>query len=429
MTDIVLGILLITITNLLYFSFLKGCFNRSVSLKKAFLLLAVVTVIHSVFSVLFVSYVPVKILMSLLPLVGFAKLSFDLPLSKSILAGLIFSGIFVSSEMVVFLIFQSKNGSNRLSDMTNQTGGVVAELISQLIVLFVVLILTVLLKKTNLSRMDYKGWAIFTLFPVFTLIIVIVMIREAEREMPGELLYGLLFLVSGLLILNIMHLLLLDNVIERETEIRRKQLLIEQAVHLNQMYQTLSKERERQKALSHDYKNHLQVMLLLAREGKTGEEIKYIEEQIGKVDHGIDTIDTGNAIVNAVLNAKYLEAKESGIVIPFIADNLADIRISDSDLVTIITNVLDNAIEAVKMCDDKRIEFKIIKDKDTLIIDSSNPYIGQFSDGDDMHTTKFDKANHGYGIANIRKATEENNGNCYIETDNGVFHITIAIPI
>ena len=115
MTDIVLGILLITITNLLYFSFLKGCFNRRVSLKKAFLLLAVVTVIHSVFAVLFVSYVPVKILMSLLPLVGFAKLSFDLPLSKSILAGLIFSGIFVSSEMVVFLIFQSKKNPLALS--------------------------------------------------------------------------------------------------------------------------------------------------------------------------------------------------------------------------------------------------------------------------------------------------------------------------
>ena len=63
--------------------------------------------------------------------------------------------------------------------------------------------------------------------------------------------------------------------------------------------------------------------------------------------------------------------KEKGIVIPFIADELTGLHISDSDLVTILTNILDNAIEAVQLCDDKRIVFKIIKDKDMLIIDSS----------------------------------------------------------
>lgn len=428
MTDIILGIILIILTNLLYYSFLKGCCDKSGFNAKDFLLLAVSVVLDTVFAVVFADIMLIKMILSVLLLAIIAKLLFALSVKKSVLMSLIYTGIYISSEMIVFLLIQSI-GSNSLSSMTNQSGGFIAELASQLIVLIVVLVLTIILKKTNLSRMDYKGWIVFTLFPIFTFVTIIILIYAAERNLLGDMIYELLFLSSGLLILNIVHLLLLDNVIERENEIRRKQLLIEQAVHLNQMYQTLSKERERQKALSHDYKNHLQVMLLLAREGKTGEEIKYIEEQIGKVDHGIDTIDTGNAIVNAVLNAKYLEAKESGIVIPFIADNLADIRISDSDLVTIITNVLDNAIEAVKMCDNKRIEFKIIKDKDTLIINSSNPYIGQFSDGDDMHTTKFDKANHGYGIANIRKAAEENNGNCYIETDNGVFHITIAIPI
>ena len=101
----------------------------------------------------------------------------------------------------------------------------------------------------------------------------------------------------------------------------------------------------------------------------------------------------------------------------------------NSDMVTILTNVLDNAIDAVQKCDEKKIIIKIIKDKEMLIIDSSNPYVGQISDGETLKTTKQDKDNHGYGIANIRQTVEANSGSCFIETQNGIFHITIAIPL
>ncbi len=107
---------------------------------------------------------------------------------------------------------------------------------------------------------------------------------------------------------------------------------------------------------------------------------------------------------------------------------MTGLKISDSDLVTILTNVLDNAIEAVQKCEEKRLVFKIIKDYDTLIIDSSNPYIGQL-DEDSLVTTKIDKDNHGFGLANIRKTVEANNGNCFIDTQGGIFHISIAIPL
>ena len=239
----------------------------------------------------------------------------------------------------------------------------------------------------------------------------------------------LIVLATGLLTLNILLFLLLDNVIRRENELRNKELLIEQAEHLNQMYQSISEERERQKARSHDYLNHLQVMLTLVREGRIDDEINYIEEQIGKETYNVDVIDTGNLLINAVLNIKYNEAKEKGIILPIKADNLSGLIISDSDLVTIITNILDNAIEAVLKCDDKRIVFKIIKDTDMLVIDSSNPYSGQLPDEELIRTTKPDKNNHGYGLANIRKTVASNQGNCFIDTSGGVFHIAITIPL
>ena len=414
MIDVLLGVFLTIITILLYYSFLKGCCEKEGLHAKDILLLTVSVVINTAFAVVFADTMLVKMIISVLLLAIIAKLLFALSVKKSVLMSLIYTGIYISSEMIVFLLIQSIV-SNSLSSMTNQSGGFIAELASQLIVLIVVLVLTIVLKKTNLSRMDYKGWIVFTLFPIFTLVTIIILIYAAERNLLGDMIYELLFLSSGLLILNIMQLLLLDNVIERETETRKKEMLIEQ--------------REKQKARSHDYLNHLQVMLMLARDGKFNDEIRYIEEQIGKETHSIDVIDTGNTLINAVLNVKYLEAKEKGIVIPFIADNLTNLKISDSDLVTILTNLLDNAIEAVQHCDEKRIIFKIIREHETLYIDSSNRYSGRLPEEYDSFTTKVDKLNHGYGISNIKKAVAANNGQCFIETDKGVFHVTITIPL
>ena len=88
---------------------------------------------------------------------------------------------------------------------------------------------------------------------------------------------------------------------------------------------------------------------------------------------------------------------------------------------------MDNAIEAAQHSDEKRIVFKIIRDHETLFIDSSNRYSGQLPKKN--NTTKADEINHGYGISNIKNAVEANNGQCFIETDNGIFHITITIPL
>ena len=47
--------------------------------------------------------------------------------------------------------------------------------------------------------------------------------------------------------------------------------------------------------------------------------------------------------------------------------------------------------------------------------------------GSRFHTTKPDKANHGYGLGNIRRAVDNNGGQCMIESKDGLFHITIVM--
>ncbi|MCR4767345.1 MAG: GHKL domain-containing protein [Saccharofermentans sp.] len=428
MINTAMGITSCLITLLINYTFLKCVLKKKAEKPLDYLLLFGLFVINSL-SAFFLDENPFLKLM-LIP-VSYTIVTifvFRVSFKKSILANTAFFGLYGSVEMLALFILERAMGVDSISDITLLNGGFVSDLIAQFVILGIVLLLNIIFRKGPFSSLDLKGWFIFALFPIFTLISVIVLINVSENNIDNELFYGLMILSTGMLILNILLFILLDNVIKRESEMREKEIMLEQASHLNQMYRSLSDEREKQKARSHDYMNHLQVMLMLAREGKIDEQISYIEEQVGQELQSVDVIDTGNTLINAVLNIKYLEAKTKGIIIPFIADNLTGLKISDSDLVTILTNILDNAIDAVSKCEEKRIVFKIIRDNNTLIIDSLNTYSGQIADTENFVTTKTDKKNHGFGIANIRKTVEANNGNCFIDTEGGIFHISIAIP-
>ena len=425
MTDLELAILTNLSSVLLYYAFIKSVVKRKAEKPYQYILIAVLYALN----VLIVLYLPTpyKIFALMGFSIGFTMLIFKVSFKKSLISNLIFHALNISLEMIALLIITHVTGYD-LFDIPNNDA-FIGELSCQLVIFFIVIVINTVFKKGILTNLDIKGWITFALYPLFTIVAVIVLVFSVDKETVDDVYMGMVILATGMFILSILIFVLIDNVVRRESDIHEKEIMLGQTEHLNQMYRSLSDEREKQKARSHDYKNHLNVMLMLAREGKIDEQIHYIEEQLGKEIQNVDIIDTGNTLINAVLNIKYLEAKEKGIIIPFIADNLKDIKISDSDLVTIITNILDNAIEAVEKCDDKRIVFKIIKDADTLIIDSTNTYKGHLPADYDFGTTKSDKKNHGFGLANIKNTVEANNGNCFIDTEGGIFHISITLPL
>lgn len=428
MTDTFLALITILINILVFYTFIKTVLKRKAEKPLDYILLVVLYILTTLATFLLNHYGPVKMLVNAVLELVISIPVFKVSFKKILLANLAYQGVLYSVELSALMAFEKIYNINGISGVTMKAA-FVPEIICQLIILIVVLVLNTVFKKGVFTNLDIKGWFVFAFFPLFSTIATIDLVFSSDAQNVKDVYNSLVIFATGMLILNILIFSLIDNVVRRENEIREKELLLEQSEHLNQMYRSLSDEREKQKARSHDYMNHLNIMLMLAREGKVDEEIRYIEEQLGREVQSVDIIDTGNTLINAVLNIKYLEAKEKGIIIPFIADNLTGLKISDSDLVTILTNILDNAIEAVQKCEEKRIVFKIIKDSDLLIIDSTNPYTGQLPDEDSFVTTKNDKKNHGFGLLNVKNTVKANKGNCFIDTEGGIFHISIAIPL
>ncbi|MEG2270569.1 MAG: GHKL domain-containing protein [Bacilli bacterium] len=124
-----------------------------------------------------------------------------------------------------------------------------------------------------------------------------------------------------------------------------------------------------------------------------------------------------NKIVDAILYNKMLLAKRNKIqtkvqvIIPEV------LKIKDTDVMSVFTNLIDNAIEASMKLDEKSrlIDIEAMVKSNYLIICVSNHKLSTKINLNFNVTTKMDQANHGLGLNIIKRTCNENNGVLVIE--------------
>ena len=99
-------------------------------------------------------------------------------------------------------------------------------------------------------------------------------------------------------------------------------------------------------------------------------------------------------------------------------------------IVVILSNLLNNAIEACEKCQDKKIiMMKFIKE-DSIIISVKNTCRNEAERGHNkMGTSKTENVEeHGYGITNIKEAVKRYGGVYAIQESEKEFYFSIIIP-
>ena len=112
---------------------------------------------------------------------------------------------------------------------------------------------------------------------------------------------------------------------------------------------------------SHEFKHQLQVIGDLLRDGNTREAQDYVTQLQGQQTSRIFAANTGNTIVDAILNEKYQRARENGIDVSYKVNDLSDLKLSTDALVVLLSNLLENAIEACcRLPEDRQIECSLL---------------------------------------------------------------------
>lgn len=159
---------------------------------------------------------------------------------------------------------------------------------------------------------------------------------------------------------------------------------------------------------------------------------KFVDKISGQLNKELNFISTNHVIVDAVLNTKYQETKEKNIVFVFKINDLSSLNISDEDVVVILSNLLNNAIEACEKCkENKVIKLKFVIEDDNVIISVKNTCDSDilYKDGEIQTTKEENPEEHGIGIENIVEIITKYGGNYIIQNDEQEFYFSTMLPL
>lgn len=379
------------------------------------------------------NYTIVKLLMIMLTMLIVIRFLYEISAVKTIILTLLIQGIIGVIDYIVIMIVTARyNNIDILEDSTDLIGVLV--IIASRIILFLFLIIIKrisVIKKKNVIDMSNKEWLQFLIFPIFTLITVIVMTNSMVTSYHEDIVNVYYVIAIVLIVLNMVVFHLINEILENSQRIREADVLKQQSIGQLELYNSLRKNYDIQRKRTHEYKNQIMCIDSLLKKKNYNKLEEYINSIFDKLDGQLDMVDTNNEVVNAVINAKYYEALQNDVLFILKINDLSHIKVSDEDIVTILSNLLDNAIEAAGQCEiDKRtVGIKLLYEDDVLSIAVSNSYKTEPEIMEDgyMRTIKDDKEQHGLGIRNVVATLEKYNAEYIIDYKNGELVFSIIM--
>ncbi|MCI8684503.1 MAG: GHKL domain-containing protein [Lachnospiraceae bacterium] len=356
----------------------------------------------------------------------------EISLRKSLVLAILFDALLLALDYLIYLFSRWIPLDRALLGLQYVIGHNLVYLLGKIILFFLILVIRKKFGKKSMEMMSDTEWLRFLFFPVFTIAVISVMLSVFEHVQTVEQANLLVVIAFGMVGMNIVVFYLINDIVEREIKMHENRIFQIQAKNQLEMYRSISENFDNQKRKTHEYKNQISCIESLLDK----KQYSKLEEYVKKIDSSLnsepDAINTNNVIVNAILNTKYQEADAKGIVFVFRVNDLSEIRIDDEDVVTILTNLLNNAIEACEVCEDKKvIKFKFVKEEDRIIIAVKNTYNNDvvYEDGEIKSTKTSNIEEHGVGIKNVLKIIEEYGGSYVIEDNNKEFYFSIIITV
>ena len=179
----------------------------------------------------------------------------------------------------------------------------------------------------------------------------------------------------------------------------------------------------------HDMRHHLNMLDGLLSVGRPDEAAAYIK----KVQADIEAITPRrfceNHLVNLLCSSFTDKAQRQGAVLTVDASLPNDVAISDTELCSLLSNGLENALHAVAdlPADRKHISLYCGVRQNKLLIEIRNPCAGPRAMRDGLPVS--DREGHGYGCRSIQAIAQRNGGLCVFSAQQGQFLLQIMLPV
>lgn len=216
-----------------------------------------------------------------------------------------------------------------------------------------------------------------------------------------------------------------EKFVRAEEKAKRSKMLIDMK---SEQYNMITEKIEKTRKSRHDIHHHINVVYQLAKENKIEQLIEYLEEY-NKIDSTKEPmVYCNNSTVDAILNHYILLAKDNGIEVHLNVALPEELKIRDTDLCIVIGNLLENAIEASKKEENKRIKLRINRSNEYICMLVSNLCNGEIKKGHSgYYSRKREFKDTGIGLSSVSAVVEKYDGRMEIDHTNGEFNVFIMM--
>ena len=238
--------------------------------------------------------------------------------------------------------------------------------------------------------------------------------------------FSVLFTV-GLTVAVLVHLLFVqmlnEQVVQKKDSQYRATLEQERAEALMESYTT-------QRRLTHEFANHLEALSLMLQQNDVAGARSYLTSISKPIQMNSAILNTHNPLLDALLSKKYEEAARKGVMMYFDLSDLKDIPLDRTHLVIVVSNLLNNAIEAAEQADPPEVYVRMRKSEDEVVLSVRNRVEKDLNLADGQLPRISQKgAGHGFGLWNVRDVLKKYGGEYTISCRGCWFRFTCTIPL
>lgn len=381
-----------------------------------------------ILTALFTTSMGFRVAIALLSNILFAVLIYKGNILRYLSIAILFYVLVMSSDLLVISVWKIFDPDLIIETLMEKSISIYMGTISQLVQMLIVFVLRRFFGNHKAIDVNSKMWIVYLIFPVYSLSAIVLDGYIFDGPLNEFQKNTFTFMAISLLLLNLFVYWFIRQEMDRHLRAQKDMLEVSYAKEELKLYEQMANERNILGKREHEFKNVMSVALKLARDGHINDAISILEKQNADFNSQSNVVETGNPIISAIINSKYAQARDYNIPVRINIGDLSVVTLNERDSIVIISNILNNAIEAAQECEEGKryIQIKAIVENGQFIFSVHNSCLGG-SEG--LKSQKQDVISHGYGLDNIRDAVERNKGNCFFEMSEGKFVSVVIIML
>lgn len=351
-------------------------------------------------------------------------------IKNALFHAVMFLAIMATTEIIIMSlasVLYSENIDNHQNSIQTYLFDVI---ISKLLYFIIcMLVMKLMAFKTRRSQKHKMHWVLF-IMPLSCIVSMMLLREVASHVRLSEKMY-LVWCFSTFLMLfaNIIVFYIYEKSIRESKELYELKAT-QQQNEINETYFTIIEQSTKDMHIfAHDLKNHITHL----RNLNSVDDIHlYLDELYPNLDKFMSIGISKNKVLDLIISKYKILCENKGVKF-YVNIKTANIDyLNDTDLSTILNNLLDNAVEAAEFSKERVIHLNIFSKNqmnDAIIIKNSCD-TKPFSDKEFLFTTKKEKELHGFGIRSVLKTLNKYNAlhNWNYDEETKQFETTVVIP-